>query len=187
MDSFEQIVSEILWREGYWVRTCVKVELTKDEKKAIGKPTSPAPELDIVAYSGRDNVLQIVECKSFLDSTGVAMRAFNGKDERFAQRFKLFNNSKLRKIVFSHLRQQFIKKGMCRPKPAIKLCLACGKIARESRNELHTYFASKGWELWDEFWLHDRLKEMADGGYENQVSAVVAKLLIRVSTAATTS
>jgi len=32
MDSFEQIVSEILWRKGYWVHTRVKVELTKEEK-----------------------------------------------------------------------------------------------------------------------------------------------------------
>ena len=36
MDAFEQVVGEILWREGYWVRTSVKVELTKDDKRAIG-------------------------------------------------------------------------------------------------------------------------------------------------------
>jgi hypothetical protein len=33
--------------------------------------------------------------------------------------------------------------------------------------------------LWDEAWLHQRLKYMAVGGYENQVSAMVAKLLPR--------
>ncbi len=32
MDAFEQVVSEILWREGFWVRTSVKVELTADDK-----------------------------------------------------------------------------------------------------------------------------------------------------------
>ena len=63
MDAFEQLVSEILWMDGYWVRTSVKVELTKKEKKAIGRPSSPRWELDIVAYSGRDNLLRVVECK----------------------------------------------------------------------------------------------------------------------------
>ena len=37
MDAFEQLVSEILWMEGYWVRTSVKVELTKEENRLIGR------------------------------------------------------------------------------------------------------------------------------------------------------
>jgi len=32
MDAFESVVSEILWRDGYWVQNAVKVELTKEEK-----------------------------------------------------------------------------------------------------------------------------------------------------------
>ena len=74
MDAFEQLVSEILWIEGHWVRTSVKVELTKEEKKIICRPSSPRWELDIVAYCGRDNVLRVVECKSYIDSRGVALR-----------------------------------------------------------------------------------------------------------------
>jgi len=34
MDAFEHLVSEILWLEGYWVRSSVKVDLTKEEKRA---------------------------------------------------------------------------------------------------------------------------------------------------------
>ncbi len=41
MDAFEHLVSEILWAQGYWVRTSVKVALTKEEKVAIGRPSSP--------------------------------------------------------------------------------------------------------------------------------------------------
>ena len=59
MDSFEQVVSEILWMDGYWVRTSVKVDLTKEEKVQIGRPSSPRWELDIVAYSGRNNSLRV--------------------------------------------------------------------------------------------------------------------------------
>jgi hypothetical protein len=29
VDAFEQLVSEILWMSGFWVRTSVKVKLTK--------------------------------------------------------------------------------------------------------------------------------------------------------------
>ena len=180
MDAFEQLVSEILWIEGYWVRTSVRVELTKEEKKAIGRPSSPRWELDIVAYSGRDNLLRVVECKSYLDSRGVALRAFDGNDERFAERFKLFGDQQLRKVVFRRLSKQFTTSGACRKDPVVKLCLACGRIASDADREgLHRHFAEKGWELWDEPWLRERLKVMSERGYENQVSAVVAKLLLR--------
>jgi hypothetical protein len=180
MDAFEQLVSEILWMEGYWVRTSVKVDLTKKEKILIGRPSSPRWELDIVAYSGRDNLLRVVECKSYLDSGGVALRAFNGGDVRFAKRFKLFNDAKLRNVVFGRLRRQFSKSGACAPNATVRLCLACGRIASKAdRAGLRKHFEENGWELWDESWLRDRLHEMSDKGYENQVSAVVSKLLLR--------
>ena len=180
MDAFEQLVSEILWMEGYWVRTSVKVELTTEEKKAIRRRSSPRWELDIVAYSGRDNLLRVVECKSYLDSRGVALRAFDGTDERGAQRYKLFSDEQLRSIVFDRLRLQFAESGACCPNAEVKLCLACGRIATDADREgLHRHFAEKGWELWDESWLGERLKSMSSRGDENQVSAVVAKLLLR--------
>ena len=58
--------------------------------------------------------------------------------------------------------------------------MACGRIATDADREgLHRHFAEKGWELWDEPWLRERLKSMSSRGYENQVSAVVAELLLR--------
>ena len=180
MDAFEQLVSEILWMDGYWVRTSVKVDLTKEEKVQIGRPSSPRWELDIVAYSGRDNLLRVVECKSYLDSRGVALRAFDGTDAKFAERFKLFSDDNLRSVVFGRLRQQFADSGACAPNATVKLCLACGRIASDADREgLHKHFAVKGWELWDEPWLRKKLQVMSESGYENQVSAVVSKLLLR--------
>jgi hypothetical protein len=180
MDAFEQLVSEILWMEGYWVRTSVKVELTKDEKRRIGRPSSPRWELDIVAYSGRDNLLKIVECKSYIDSRGVTLRAFDGSDDRLAERFKLFADDQLRSIVLERLRLQFAESGACGANASVKLCLACGRIASNAdRIGLHKHFAERSWELWDEPWLRERIQHMSDQGYENQVSAVVAKLLLR--------
>jgi hypothetical protein len=180
MDAFEQLVSEILWMDGYWVRTSAKVDLTKEEKVLIGRPSSPRWELDIVAYSGRDNLLRVVECKSYLDSRGVALRAFDGSDAKSAERFKLFSDERLRGVVFGRLRKQFADSGACAPDATVKLCLACGRIATDADREgLRKHFAEKAWELWDEAWLREKLKAMSERGYENQVSAVVSKLLLR--------
>lgn len=180
MDAFEQVVGEILWREGYWVRTSVKVDLTKEEKRAIDLPTSPRWELDIVAYRARDNHLKVVECKSYLDSPGVKLGGFDANNKKESSRYKLFNKPKLREVVFGRLRPQFADSGACLPNSTVTLCLACGRIATDSDREgLRKHFAEQGWELLDEAWLRDRLNHMASGGYENQVSAVVAKLLLR--------
>ena len=180
MDAFEQVVSTILWMSGFWVRTSVKVELTKEEKRLTGRHSSPRWELDIVGYSGRENVLRLVECKSFLDSVGVRACAFDGSDPEEANRYKLFNEPELRRIVFNRLCLQFTQAGACREAPQVRLALACGKIKNDAdRAKIHSHFEGQGWELWDEAWLREHLRHMADQGYENQVSAVVAKLLLR--------
>lgn len=180
MDAFEQVVSEILWMKGLWIRTSVKVELTPDDKKDIGKTTSPRWELDIVAYSGRDNLLYVVECKSYLNSRGVTFAGLSDTDSATASRYKLFVDEKLREVVFKRLRAQLTKNGFCPPIPSnnVRLCLACGHIAsKDNRSKLRKHFEDRKWELWDEEWLRENLDKMAKSPYENQVSHVVAKLL----------
>ena len=180
MDAFEQLVSEILWMEGYWVRTSVKVELTKEEKRLIGRHSSPRWELDIVAYKGAQNLLRIVECKSYFDSVGVRASAFDGSNPEHAKRYKLFNDAELRRVVFNRLCLQLGASGACGNAPEIRLSLAAGKVRNETdRTAIRAHFEKQGWELWDEPWLRERLQRMARQGYENQVSAVVAKLLLR--------
>ena len=87
MDAFEAVVSEILHREGYWVQSPYRVDLTKQEKIEIGKPSSPRWELDIVAYKANLNRILIVECKSYLDSYGVRFSGFDGSNPEVARRF----------------------------------------------------------------------------------------------------
>lgn len=83
MDAFENVVVEILQRDGYWMRNVFEVELTKEKKRKIARPSSPRWELDVVAYSAKRNELLVVEGKSYLDSGGVAFHAFDGRDTRF--------------------------------------------------------------------------------------------------------
>jgi hypothetical protein len=180
VDAFEQLVSEILWMSGYWVRTSVKVKLTREEKREIGRHSSPRWELDIVGYSARENTLLVVECKSYLDSVGVRAASFGGSNAEHAKRYKLFNEPELRRVVFKRLALQFTESGACAADPTIRLALACGRIRNDGdRTAIRAHFEAEGWELWDETWLRKHLQHMAEQGYENQVSAVVAKLLLR--------
>lgn len=183
MDSFEQVVSEILWNEGLWVWKSFKVKLTAEDKANIDRPTSPRWEIDIVAYNATANLIHVLECKSYFDNPGIGARWL--KDDLPASRagfLKLFKDDKLREVVFGRIEQQFIHEKRCRANPKLRLGLVCGHTKKSARDELKKHFDAKGWDLYDEEWLRSKIREMAAGGYENQVSAVVAKLLLRGST-----
>ena len=180
MDAFESLVTSLLERQGFWVRSSFKVELTKDEKKQIGRPSSPRWEIDLVAYKGGSNDLFAIECKSYLDSRGVSISAFNGTDESFAARFKLFTEPLLRKVVLNRLVQQLQGRKAIAKRPKVTLCLVAGKIVSEGdRAQIQDHFKKNGWLFWDDKWLRDSLKSAAEGGYENDIADVVAKLLLR--------
>ena len=179
MDAFEHVISEILWAEGYWTRPSFKVELTKQDKVEIGRPTNPRWELDVIAYNGRDNALLMVECKSYLDSTGVKVSALHGQNERDAKRYKLFNEPNTLSVVSNRLTEQLAKQGLIQENPRIKLVLAAGNVAGRSRDSLRKHFDKMGWILWDQAWLKDRLLQIAKGGYDNSIAAVTAKMLTR--------
>jgi len=176
MDAFEQLVAALLEREGFWVRSSVKVRLTTAEKARIGRATSPRWELDIVAYHAATNEIRIVECKSFLFSRGVSLQAFD-VERRFAGRFKLFNDRRLFGIVSRRLVRQLAVTGSCQPKPTVRLRLAAGRVVASQREELQRLFQKRGWLLLDRTWLLAGLIASATGGYENNMATVVAKLL----------
>ena len=180
MNAFENVVSEILWRDGYWVQNSVKVRLTKADKEMINRPSSPRWELDVVGYSGKQNRVLVVECKSYLDSRGVTYRAVCDNDKKRASRYKLFIDETLRQVVFNRLSCQMIEGGLVPGKHQIQLVLACGHIASENdRQSLHQYFQERNWLLWDKTWLRERLTNLSGAGYENSSVAVVSKLLLR--------
>lgn len=180
MDAFETVVAEILWREGYWVQRSLKVELDRREKVQIRRPTSPRWELDVVAYSGARNELLVVECKSYLDSAGVRADAIVAASHRSAKRYKLFHDEELREVVFKRLAMQLSAGGACGRDPKVRLALAAGHVKSASdRERIAAHFSRKGWLFFDESWIVNSLQKMAAGGYENEISTVVAKLLKR--------
>jgi len=178
MDAFENVVAAILQRQGYWTLTSVKVELTKSEKRAIKRDSSPRWELDVIAYSGRTNELLVVECKSFLDSPGVECGAFDGSKPGKEKRYKLFCDRTLRRVVLGRLQKQLVKAGFCARRPKIRLCLAAGKI-RGDENWLRSHFEHNGWTLFGPQHIREELEKLCDAGYENSVAAIVTKILLR--------
>ena len=138
MDAFETVVAMLLRREGYWITSSYKVDLTKEEKRAIGRFSSPRWEIDLLAYRGGTHELIAVECKSFLDSRGVL---FNDGGLEPARTYKLFTDEKLREIVLEHLRIQLIATQSCSKETKVQLALATGKIAKTTnRAAMEVYF-----------------------------------------------
>ncbi len=179
MDAFENIISDVLTRLGYWTATSFKVELTKEEKVAIGRPSAPRWELDVIAYSPKLNELLIVECKSYLDSTGVKISAFT-KPSKKSDRYKLFNEPNTYRVVTSRLRKQLMAAGLIVPKAKIRLCLAAGNIAGKTGPErVAEYFSQKEWLLFAPDWLREQMVALSKDGYNNSVASVSAKILLR--------
>ncbi len=177
MDAFEQLVSELFFAEGYWVETSVKVDLTKDEKREIGRHSTPRWEIDVVAYSVRNNELLAIECKSFLDSRGVQWAEL--QDGHPSKRYKLFREPKTRAIILERLRKQLVESGRCNEAVTVRLAMAVGKISRGDDQRLAEHFGENGWPLFGPGWLREKLNQLSKQGYSNQVAAVVAKLLLR--------
>lgn len=181
MDAFENVIAAILQRQGFWTMTSFKVELTKEEKREIGRPSSPRWELDVVAYRGRDNELRVVECKSYLDSPGVDCAAFNGTSATAAQRYKLFSDDILRRVVLQRLEKQLVALGFCPAGPTVRLCLAAGKVQSRAGGEtwLARHFNERGWLLLGPNAIREELESLRNSSYENSIAAIVAKMLLR--------
>lgn len=178
LDSFESIVRTIFENKGYWVKTSFKVDLTKEEKRKIGRPSSPRWELDVVAYKGGSKEILVIECKSYLDSPGV--KADGLKNGKYKERYKLFKEETLRDVVFNRLQTQLVESGSCSEDTTVKLCLAAGKIASKAdREELSEYFNTKGWNFYSDEWIKNELINLSNSGYENEVAIVTTKILTR--------
>ena len=178
MDAFEQFAADLFWADGYWVRNSVKVDLTRDDKHAIGKPSSPRWEIYLVAYRPADNVLLALECKSYFDSGGVHAAHFL-EGAKYAHRYKLFHDPTLRQVVLDRLKQQFAGAGLCRDDTIVQLGLVYGHATEGSSQRLREIFVAAKWPLYDPGWLRARICRVARSSYENSTAAVVAKILLR--------
>lgn len=184
MDAFEHIAARLFEVQGYWTRIGYTVDLTKQQKRDIGKPSMPRPQLDIIAFKPSTNEILVIECKSFLDSPGVRFDHFHGRDDEKDDVYKMFNRQKLRDIVLSAVVDQLRREGLVTAaKPTIRLVLVAGNIYSDNESNLRKLFKDKGWTLVTPQEVIKGLRAFAERGYENDVITLVTKLLTRGGTA----
>lgn len=180
MNAFENIIAQYLNSEGFWVKQSVKVEITKEDKRNMNLPSMPRPEIDIVALDVKKNELLLVEVKSYLDSPGVWYEAVAGRDkDYYNKRYKLFNNDKYRKIVTERLFEQYLGQGLINKRTKINYALAAGNIYPGAEPLLKKYFADNGWILFTPSRIKQKIRELSDRGWEDDLVTMTAKLIIR--------
>lgn len=179
MDYFENIVATLLEADGYWVKRSFKVNLTKQEKKEIGKPSIPRPEIDLLALCLARNEIIAFEAKSFLDSPGISAADLAETYEVPSGRYKLFTCEKYREIVLKRLKQDLESAGMANQKTTIKLGLAAGKSLQNDSEKINDFMQEREWIYWSPIEIKSRVSALADRGYENDPAIITAKILLR--------
>ena len=177
MDYFENIVKTILESEGYWVRQLFKVDLTKEQKRRIGKATMPRPEIDLLAFKPTDNRVVAMEVKSYLNSAGVRLSALKKEHATPAGNLKLFTCANYRKIVLGQLKRELIKCGMADRKTTIQLGLAVGNVYQDREKEIKELFQRKKWIFRSPTEIRKAVQDFADRKYENDPAFITAKIL----------
>ncbi|MDH1211689.1 MULTISPECIES: hypothetical protein [Pseudomonadaceae] len=179
MDYFESVIKTLLEGEGYWVRQSFKVNLTKEEKRQVGKHSIPRPEIDLLAYKPSENRLLAFEAKSFLDSPGVRLSCLSEIHDIPEGKYKLFTCENYRSIVFQRLRQDLIDCGMGDSTTEIVLGLAAGKVYQSRNAEIKELFSRNGWLFWSPEDIRNKVIALAKRGYENEPAIITAKILMR--------
>lgn len=179
MDHFENLIATLLEAEGYWVRQSFKVNLTTAEKRRIGKPSIPRPEIDLLALDFKRNEVLALEAKSYLDSPGVKLADLEARHKVPEGRYKLFTCARYRAVVTKRLHADLIAAGMARPTTRIRFGLAAGRVYRRDANGIRQHMESHGWHYWSPDDVRTRVTAQAERGYENDPAIITAKILVR--------
>ncbi|HEX6642587.1 MAG TPA: hypothetical protein VF215_15820, partial [Thermoanaerobaculia bacterium] len=138
------------------------------------------PEIDVVAWKPSTNQLLIIECKSYLDSTGVRAEHLHGDDAVENDKFKLFNRAPLREMIVMALIRQLPAEGLIiGGDPTVQFVLIAGKIYSKHEAKVRAKCDEEGWRLITPTELANGVRQFANRGYENDVITIVTKLLER--------
>lgn len=178
-DHFENLVRTLLEADGYWVAQSFKVNVTKEEKRRIGKPSIPRPEIDLLAMNFVKNEVIAFEAKSFLDSPGVRFNELKAAHSIPEGKYKLFTCKNYREIVLSRLKQDLISKSMANASTNIRLGLIVGNVHPRDVISVRMYAKGQGWLYWSPRLLKRKLRSQARRGYENDPAIITTKILLR--------
>jgi hypothetical protein len=177
VDYFESIVKTLLERDGYWVRQSFKVGLTKEEKREVGRPSLPRPEIDLLAFKPGNQEVLALEAKSFLDSPGVNLEDLSVEHDEPTGRYKMFTCIKYRETILARLVSDLRASGLVSADASVRLGLVAGNVYGGKTSELRALMDSKGWFFWSPEDIRTRVVALASEGYENDPAIITAKLL----------
>lgn len=179
MDYFENILKKILEQQGKWVRQSVKIDISKEEKRQIGKHSIPRPELDLVAYVPGENKLEIWEAKSYLDSHGVRFSELNQSYEVPEGRYKFFTCDNYRNIIINRLIVDWVDSHFILPNPIIEIGLAVGNFNSNDEPDIRELFQKQGWNIIGPQEIKLAIKGFEKLGYENDPYVIASKIIFR--------
>src|SRR5579862_6017842 len=174
MDHFEGIIATLLEAEDYWIRRSFKVNVTKEEKRQIGKHSIPRPEIDLLALHFSRNEVIAFEAKSFLDSPGVKLADLQEEHKVPEGRYKLFTSESYRSVVLSRLRQQLIRLGMANSQTKVTLGLVVGRVHQGQSAPMRDFIEKKGWVFWSPEDMKRKIAALTTRDYENDPTIITA-------------
>jgi len=157
----------------------VKINLSLEEKRSINKPSTPRPEIDIVAYDVNRDTVYLLEVKSYLDSPGVPYGEVAIEQKEQSGRYKLLTAKNYRNVLSASLERHWLEQGVIGSKTTISFGLIAGKIYRGQEQEMVEYFKKQGWLFWGPSMIREKLARLAEKGYENNAVTIAAKILTR--------
>jgi hypothetical protein len=182
MDAFELIARKYFERNNYWTRIGYRLDLKRlsaSERSTIVKKSDPRPEIDLVAFKPEDNQLLLIECKSFLDSSGVDDFSFEPRD-RNASRYKLFTMPERTECLMRAIVSQLKNDGLLPDsKIEVKLVLFAGKAASKREEALQARFQKNGWQLILPERIIEFFQQLSEDRYDNDIISMTSKILLR--------
>lgn len=179
MDYFESICKMLLEDHGYWVKQSYKVDLSKEEKKQLGKPSLPRPEIDLLALNVKKNELLIIEVKSYFDSKGVRLKDLQNIQSYPQGKFNLFTCEPYRKIIEARVKKKLFDDGLIPEDISIKLGLIFGKVVASDGEKIKKLCNERGWFYWAPDEIRNKVEGLVSKGYENEPCIITTKILRR--------
>lgn len=161
------------------MRQSFKVNLTKEEKRQIGKPSIPRPEIDLLALHFARNEVLAFEANSFLDSPSVRLANLRECHDVPEGRYKLFTCEPYRTIVFTRLLADLVSCGMAGPQAKVSFGLAAGRVYQGPCNAIREFLNQKNWLFWSPQDVKSKVTALAKQDYENDATIITAKILLR--------
>lgn len=179
MDYFEDMVRTLIEQEWGWVRQSVRINLTKKQKRQLGKPSMPRPEVDLLAFDQDHNRILVLEVKSYLDSNGISYSELQKEHKVAEGRYKIFTCRKYREMLLNCLRLQMLEARFANNETTYMLGLISGKIHKNMDEEIADMFEKRGWLFWGPEEIKRRVKKLSELGYANNPYVITTKVLTR--------